>query len=129
MSPSDGSPAATPQPFLDTAALHRLQDTLGNQANIMIPVLVEDFFKDSVRLLTDARRAMEQGNATDLRRCAHTLKSNGATFGAVALSAAAKELELLAKQGTVEGALPLIDRSQQEFDKIKPLLENYGKSL
>lgn len=130
MDSSDRISSTHPQePFLDTTALQRLQDTLGSLANIMFPELLEDFFKDSVRLLADARRALELKNTSDLGRCAHTLKSHGATFGATVLSATAKELEMLAKQGILDGAAALIDRSAQEFEQIKPVLENYCKGL
>ncbi|MEW6615426.1 MAG: response regulator [Thermodesulfobacteriota bacterium] len=122
--------AATPgQPLLDTTALKRLKETLGRQADNMFPALVDDFFKDGDRLLKEACLALEQKNMEALRRAAHTLKSNSATFGAMALSAAAKETELLAKQGTFTGAQALIERSQQEFQKAKTELERYRKGI
>ena len=126
MSFSDGfSPAAPQDSFLDTSALERLKDILGEDAAMMLPELLEDFFKDSTRILADARSALEQKNAADLRLFAHSLKSNSATYGAVALSAAAKELEALAREGIFEGAQALIERSAREFEKVQPLLEQY----
>lgn len=124
-SSDDFSPPIPQEPILETAALQQLEDILGDQASIMLPDLLDDFFKDSIRLIADARCALEQKNAPDLRRCAHSLKSNGATYGAMALSAAAKELETLAREGIFDGAQALIDRSAREFEKIKPLLEQY----
>lgn len=123
-------PEAMPRgPLLDTAALKRLKDTLGTQADAMFPALLEDFIKDGDRLLQDAQRALDQKNFPDLRRAAHTLKSNGATFGAMALSSAAKELEALAKQGIAEGAPAFIKRSQEEFEKAKIELGRYRKGI
>ncbi len=122
-------PADQQPPFLDNAALERLKDILGTQADIMLPELLEDFFKDSTRLLINARSALEQKNAGDLRICAHSLKSNSATYGAMALSAAAKQLEELAREGILEGTPALIERSAREFEKIKPILEQYCRGL
>lgn len=123
--PGKASPAAVPQ--LDAGALGRLRETLGAQADSMLPALLEDFIADGKRLLAEAQLALAQGNLPDLRRAAHSLKSNAATFGAVALSLAAKELENLARQGTAEGALALVERSQQEFEKARTGLEEYRK--
>lgn len=122
-------PAPAEPPPLDTAALKRLKDTLGSQAEAMFPVLLEDFFLDGARLLADARRALEKHDTQELRRSAHTLKSNGATFGVFRLSCAAKELEALAKQGILDGAAALIERTGEEFEKARNLLEPYRKGI
>ncbi len=127
-SPSRQPAPAEPQ-GLDTTALKRLQETLGSQAEGMFPVLVEDFFRDGARLLADARSALEKNDIEQLRRSAHTLKSNGATFGALRLSSAAKELEALAKQGIFDGAAALIERTGQEFEEAKGFLEPYRKGI
>jgi CheY-like chemotaxis protein len=116
-------------PPLDTTALRRLKDTLGSQAEVLFPVLLEDFFRDGVRLLAAARTALEKNDIQELRRSAHTLKSNGATFGALGLSLAAKDLEALAKQGILDGAAGLIERALQEFEKAKGFLEPYRKGV
>ncbi len=121
--------AASEPPPLDTAALKRLKETLGSQAEALFPVLLEDFFRDSLRLLAAARTALEKNDTQELRRSAHTLKSNGATFGAVRLSDAARELEALAKQGILDGAAALIDRTIQEFERAKGFLNPYRKGV
>ena len=41
---------------------------------------------------------------------AHSLKSNAASFGAATLSSLAKELETLARSGSVDGAAPRVER-------------------
>jgi len=127
---TQSQPAAPSEPPpLDTTALKRLKDTLGSQAEAMFPVLLEDFFRDGARLLAAARTALEKNDTQELRRSAHTLKSNGATFGALRLSITAKELEFLAKQGILDGAAALIERTQQEFEKAKGFLEPYLKGV
>jgi PAS domain S-box-containing protein len=108
---------------LDGSALKRLRDTLGKQADILLPTLVKSFIDDGTRLLNEASRALQQKNAQDLRRAAHTLKSNGATFGAMTLSTVAKQLEQLGREGQFEGAAELIERVGQEFVKAKTELE------
>jgi CheY-like chemotaxis protein len=108
---------------LDPRALERLRAMLGEQADQMLPELIERFTHDADRLLGQARQALEQGQAEDLRRATHTLKSTSATFGAMALSAIARELEHLARDGVLEGAARQIDRAEAEFARAKAALE------
>jgi HPt (histidine-containing phosphotransfer) domain-containing protein len=95
----------------------------------MLPGLVERFYQDVDRLLGEAREALEGGQAGDLHRAAHTLKSTSATFGAVALSAVARELEYLARDGVLEGASDLIARAEAEFAQAKAALETMREGL
>jgi signal transduction histidine kinase/CheY-like chemotaxis protein/HAMP domain-containing protein/HPt (histidine-containing phosphotransfer) domain-containing protein len=108
---------------LDVRALEQLRATLGRQADRMLPTLVERFYQDADRLLAQARRAFEEGRVEDLRRASHSLKSTSATFGAMALSAAARELEALAREGGLDGAADRIDWAAAEFIRAKNALE------
>jgi HPt (histidine-containing phosphotransfer) domain-containing protein len=55
--------------------------------------LVATFLADAPTMLAALRAAFDAGDATALRRTAHSLKSNAQTFGAFALGAKAKALE------------------------------------
>jgi signal transduction histidine kinase/CheY-like chemotaxis protein/HAMP domain-containing protein/HPt (histidine-containing phosphotransfer) domain-containing protein len=114
---------------LDPRALQRLRVTLGKQADRMLPDLIEEFYHDADRLLGEARQALEQGQADDLRRASHTLKSTSATFGAMALSAVARELEHFARDAVLERAAGQISRAEDEFVKAKTALETMRDEL
>jgi HPt (histidine-containing phosphotransfer) domain-containing protein len=108
---------------MDPRALELLRATLGRRADGMLPGLIERFYQDVDRLLADARQALGQGQAEDLRRASHSLKSTSATFGAMALSSVARELEYLARDGMLEGAAVRIDWAEDEFARAKTALE------
>jgi PAS domain S-box-containing protein len=114
---------------LDPGAFRQLRATLGKQAEGMLPGLIEQFYQDVDRLLGEAQEALDQGQIDDLRRAAHTLKSTSATFGALALSAVARELEYLARDGVLEGASDLIARAKVEFARAKNALETRQEEL
>jgi CheY-like chemotaxis protein/HPt (histidine-containing phosphotransfer) domain-containing protein len=114
-------------PVLDPAALQRLRNTLGRQADVMLPGLMEGFFKDAPGLIADARRSWEQGQPAEVRRAAHTLKSSSATFGAMALSVLARELEYRARDGVLDGVAELLARIETQFEKAKAALQAYRK--
>jgi PAS domain S-box-containing protein len=116
--------AAEPEPpVLDPAALVRLRGNLGKQADAMLPVLLQNFFKDAPKLIAEARRTLAQGQTVELRRSAHTLKSSAATFGAMRLSALARELEFKARDGALEGAEELPSQLDAVYAQARAALE------
>jgi HPt (histidine-containing phosphotransfer) domain-containing protein len=60
--------------------------------------LVDTFLEDGPKLVGELKAALKAGDAEAFRRAAHSLKSNGATFGANQLSQLAKELEMIGKE-------------------------------
>jgi PAS domain S-box-containing protein len=108
---------------LDSKALVRLRAGLGKQADQMLPGLINRFYQDTDRLLGQARHALEHGQADELRRAAHSLKSTSATFGAMALSAAARDLEYLARDGKLGRASDQIIQAEAELARAKAALE------
>jgi two-component system sensor histidine kinase/response regulator len=121
-----GAPLAIDRPALmDPEALVRLRSMLGDQAQAMLPILVENFDGDAARLIEQARLALAAKQAEELRRAAHTLKSTSATFGLMQLSATARELEFRAKDGILEGATELIARIEKEFASANKALKEH----
>jgi CheY-like chemotaxis protein/HPt (histidine-containing phosphotransfer) domain-containing protein len=120
-------PEASAEPVagevLDSKALEQLRATLGKQADRMLPAMIERFFLDAERLLGQAREATENGRVEDLRIASHSLKSISATFGVMALSALARELEHDARDGKLEGASRRIAQAEAEFARGKIALE------
>ena len=114
---------------LDPAAITRLRTILGGQTTTMLPVLLENFFKDAVRLQQNARQAFEQGDSEDLRRAAHTLKSASQNFGATTLVRCCQELEALAKNGQLEHTRKLLVQINTEYERVKTALETLPEQL
>jgi len=111
----------------DPAALQRLRGTLGKQAAAMLPSLIDDFIQEAPSLIADAWRSWEQGQTADLRRAAHTLKSSSATFGAMALSALARELEYKARDGALEQVEEFLARIDSAYLQARAALEALPK--
>jgi HPt (histidine-containing phosphotransfer) domain-containing protein len=95
-------------PLLDPAALEGLREIGGDE---FVTDLIETFLADAPPLLA----ALRGSDADEVRRAAHTLKSNGATFGATRFSELCRELELLAKSGDLAGASELAARIEAEY--------------
>ena len=76
---------------IDRAVYAELRATTGAE---FVAELVDTFIAEAPGMLAELRTARAEGNAERFRRAAHSLKSNGRTFGAVKLTALARDLEL-----------------------------------
>jgi HPt (histidine-containing phosphotransfer) domain-containing protein len=76
---------------IDPDAFAELQASAGTE---FVAELVDTFLEEAPRMLEELRSAAAAGRADLFRRAAHSLKSNAHTFGATALGAMARELEL-----------------------------------
>lgn len=75
---------------IDEQVFAALVDSAG--ADFM-PELIDSFLDDAPQGLAALRAAIAAGDAVAFRREAHSLKSNGVTFGAQAFADVARELE------------------------------------
>jgi PAS domain S-box-containing protein len=104
---------------LDTSAVESLRE-LGGGA--FLAEVIDTFLGDAPALVAALRTSYEQGDTEELRRAAHTLKSNGQTFGAGRFSGLCRELEERARSGEVDGAAELVDRIEREYRALEETL-------
>jgi signal transduction histidine kinase/CheY-like chemotaxis protein len=104
---------------LDAAALDNLISLGGDE---FLTEVIDTFLADAPELLTTLRRSLDTPDADELRRAAHTLKSNGSTLGAQEFAEHCRELEQRAKSGHLEGATELVDRIDQEYERLRDTL-------
>jgi HPt (histidine-containing phosphotransfer) domain-containing protein len=117
----------TKQSVIDPAVWADLLESLGGDADFVADLL-ETYFDESSRLLVAMQEALSTGNAEDLRRAAHSLKSSSASFGAIRLSNECKELENMGKAGAIESAAEQIDHIAAEYAKTRAALEAIQRS-
>jgi len=103
--------------LIDEAVLARLADGTGGDEGF-VSELIEQFVVDAPRLVAAGRSGLEAGDAEEVRRAAHTLKSNAATFGANALAGRSRDLEDTAKRKELEGASEQLDGIARELDLV-----------
>jgi HPt (histidine-containing phosphotransfer) domain-containing protein len=104
---------------IDAARFAELQATAG--ADFVVE-LIDTFLAEAPGLLAELRAARAAGDADGYRRAAHSLKSNGNTFGAMALGAQAREIELA---GLGEAAMDAarIDALEAEYARAAQALQ------
>ena len=77
-------------PVIDQTVFTELQAAAG--ADFVVE-LVDAFLEEAPTLLAELKSAKETADAASFQRAAHSLKSNGNTFGAPRFAALARELE------------------------------------
>ena len=82
-------------PVLDQTMLEELREIAGDETTRIITI----FLEDAPRLIGTLEKAAAVPDLDAMRDAAHTLKSSSANVGAMALSAAAKRVELGAQLG------------------------------
>ena len=111
------SDAAATRPL--DAALARLEQSVGDPE--FVAELIGDFLDGLPGQLAALRAAGVAGDAEQVHRIAHTLKSNAATFGCDDLALACRELEQTAAGGQA-GPQQLIERIAAEAAEAMPAL-------
>ena len=91
--------------------------TSGNLAQV-----IGAYIEDGEKTVRELELAHGEENAERLYRAAHSLKSQSATVGAVALSELSRELEERGREGRLEGTRERVDRIRAEYDRVLPAL-------
>ncbi len=85
--------------------------------------LVDAYLDDAPKLIAEMHTGLANGDIDCVRRAAHSLKSNSASFGGKRLSEASRELELLARGGSLEGAGPKLADIEAEYASLSNVLK------
>jgi len=121
---SGGAQAASPAPqpqaeaAIDPAALAQLRGMQTADGTELAAKIVQMFISQTPSLFDSARLAHANGNARELRRAAHTLKSTSATVGATNLARLAAALEFEADAGRIEHAPETLALMQTDFERV-----------
>jgi HPt (histidine-containing phosphotransfer) domain-containing protein len=115
----------------DPAAIHReaidqLSATMGAP---FVAELIATFAEDGRALVAALRQGFGGGDLDGFRRAAHSLKSNAETLGAIRLAGLARELEGLARGGTLAGAGERLDPITREYERAAGALEEIRRGL
>ncbi|WP_246109231.1 hybrid sensor histidine kinase/response regulator [Vulcaniibacterium gelatinicum] len=111
--------SASGEPVLDPEVLGELYAVVGDEAARIVRV----FLEDAPRLLAALERAAAGPDFEALREAAHSLKSSSANLGAMALSAAAKRVELGARMQTLDRPAVAVALVADEFERARTALE------
>jgi len=107
------------EPLIDQDAWENIKSMTDSA---FLAELIDVYLNDSPQLIEQMRAGIAAGDIEAVRRAAHSLKSNSASFGANRLANAARELEMIAKGGTLDGAGIRFEAVEAEFVQLLPEL-------
>jgi CheY-like chemotaxis protein len=107
--------------FDEAGLLKRL---MGNRS--VAQKVVQAFLQDAASQLSGLRTELEHGDATAVRRRAHTIKGAAANVSANDLRAAALEAEQGAMAGDLDKVVELVPRLEEQLARLKAALDNAG---
>jgi HPt (histidine-containing phosphotransfer) domain-containing protein len=118
------APAASPA--VDRAAFERLTATMGRE---FVAELIDTFLQDGREQIATLRRALAGRDLDAFRRAAHSLKSNSDTLGATGLAVLARELEALARGGSLDGAAERMEPLARGYEAVARALGELRRDL
>jgi HPt (histidine-containing phosphotransfer) domain-containing protein len=104
---------------LEAAALESLRDLGGEDFLIEV---VDVFLADAPALITSLRSSLERQDTEELRRAAHTLKSNGLTLGATVFAELCRTVEQHAKDGRLDDVSQFVDQIGHQYRALTETL-------
>jgi HPt (histidine-containing phosphotransfer) domain-containing protein len=105
---------------IDGETFAALRDTTGGD---FVRELIDTFLTEAPSMLADLRESLASGEAERFRRAAHSLKSNGNTFGALTLGALAKDLELAGVAHVKERGPSALAEVEAEYVRVASALK------
>lgn len=110
--------------LIDKTTFEELRETAGPE---FVAELVDTFLEEAPLMLADLRSARQAGDADVFRRAAHSLKSNGATFGANEVTELARALELGGLAPDPARDLEAIDALDSAFQRAVAALQELAR--
>jgi HPt (histidine-containing phosphotransfer) domain-containing protein len=116
--------APSPATLLDPEAIRRLRELDPSGGNKLLERVVTAFSTSLDRLLPDLARARSTSppDLAAIRHVSHTLKSSSASLGAIALSQRCADIEVLAREGRIDGLTEQLDAMLEDIHQVRAAL-------
>jgi HPt (histidine-containing phosphotransfer) domain-containing protein len=106
---------------LDSDALAMLDELTGGDAAFLAE-LIDVWAGDGAEQLETMHQSLAAGDATTLRRAAHSLKSTSQSLGVILLAGVCAEIEAAARDGAIDAAAPLLPVAQRRYEESRAAL-------
>ncbi|HEV2276545.1 MAG TPA: response regulator [Acidobacteriaceae bacterium] len=115
------------EPFRAVGQLESLLDSvMGDRA--LLAEMAELWLADSANQEKQIREGLEADDAVMVQRAAHALKGSVGTFQAAAAQEAAKQLEIVAKEGDLAGARKAFENLSVQIDLVRRDLRRLART-
>jgi HPt (histidine-containing phosphotransfer) domain-containing protein len=108
------------QSVIDLPTFKALKEVMGAD---FIGELVQAYFDETPQLLSKLQQALDKQDCEGLRQAAHSIKSTSNSFGALQFGAQARQLELMGREGKLEGAPAQVQALVAGYPAVRQALE------
>jgi signal transduction histidine kinase/DNA-binding response OmpR family regulator/HPt (histidine-containing phosphotransfer) domain-containing protein len=108
---------------INSHALENIRALSQGHGSALVTRVVSAFISDAPLQLAALRSAVEAADSASMRKIAHSMKSSSANVGAAVLAQMCKEMELLARSGSTEGAAGILADMACEFKAVQDALD------
>jgi len=109
-------------PTLDPLSLANLHELAEGDASFLKEIF-ETFISDASENIGVMRQAVDESDASLLKKTAHTLKGSSSILGAQSMAGICKRLEAIGDSGSIVEATALIEQLVEEFSHVTLALE------
>ena len=89
----------------------------------MLDKVIQLYLSSAPQLLDSLRAAVIHGDATAMKRAAHSFKSSSGNVGALTLAALCKELEVMGGANHTAGAAAVLPAIEAEYEAVREALQ------
>ena len=111
-----------------TIDLEGLLERCGGSKDL-VHKIAQKFAETGPGMVSQVREAVTNQDADAVYRAAHQLKGASATMGAVKLASVAADIEMLGREGNVQGAADRMSSLEAEFDRAVPMLLSASQAI
>jgi HPt (histidine-containing phosphotransfer) domain-containing protein len=108
------------QSVIDLPTFEALKEAMGAD---YINELVQAYFEETPQLLAKLQQALAKQDCEAFRQAAHSIKSTSNSFGALEFGTLAKELEMMGREASLDGAPGKVKSLVVGFQAVKQALE------
>jgi PAS domain S-box-containing protein len=126
--PAERSPAKGAG-VLERQVLDELAKVRTNGKPELLTRVINLYVAESPKLMQKLKQAAAAGDAPEIARCAHSLKSSSANIGAKTLSRHCEEIEASARRADTAEARKILARAEPEHGRVQVALAQEVESL
>ena len=115
-------PAVAADQQINRQALNNIRALSPGNGDALLERVLQAYLDDTPTQLRSIGQAIARGDAVQLRKSAHSLKSSSANVGAEALAQRCKEVEQLGRNDTTAGAAVLLAEMERSFQAARQAL-------
>ncbi len=92
----------------------------------LLKTILQGFCEDTPNQINALKEAQRSGDASQIARQAHPLKSASGSVGATVMQELALQIETEGEAGNLGQTAPLIDALERAFEELKSVLKDQG---